>query len=294
MMCYCIKCCESSIAKRVCECKPQWFAVYSTTFCKQQRNGFWDVKECSKGVWRVWKSYRGAVSAITPVLLNWVGSLRNASMKILHFQEIQSGVPISSFRGLREQETRPPRQKLTASPCLKLPPNPKYLNFTLNTSSTRAQSIIDKLWSIQTQSSLRNTVKSMHYIFCSALEFPSNFISIPASFLPAALPFISPHVSSCHSQALICLSQGWIICSCVVPTGLRCHAGLPRCAWLLAESHARKEESKQSRELMKKSHHSRKYELSACRHWKARLSGLPHTCKHGGFLSITACHKPIS
>ncbi len=80
----------------------------------------------------------------------------------------------------------------------------------------------------------------MHYIFCSALEFPSNFISIPVSFLPAALPFISPHVRSCHSQALICLSQGWIICSCVVPTGLQCHAGLPRCAGLLAESHARK------------------------------------------------------
>jgi len=105
----------------------------------------------------------------------------------------------------------------------------------------------------------------MHYIFYRALEFPSNFISIPASFLPTALPFISPHVCSCHSQTLICLSPGWIMCSSVVPTGLRCHAGLPRCAGVLAESHARKEEPKQFRELMKKSRHSRKYELSACR-----------------------------
>lgn len=173
-------------------------------FCKQQVNYFfrwpnWAAKECSKGVRRVWKSYRGAVSAVTPVLAKWVGSLRNAFMEILHFQEIQSGVLISSFRRLREQETRPLRQKLTTSSCLRLPPNPKYLNFTLKTSSTRARSIKDKPWSIQTQSSLRNTVKSTHYIFCRALEFPSNFISIPASFLPTAQPFISPHVRSCHS-----------------------------------------------------------------------------------------------
>lgn len=80
---------------------------------------YWDVKECWKGVRRVWKSYRGAISAITPVLLNWVGSLRNVSMRILHFQEMQSGAPISSFRGLREKETRLPRQKLTESPCLR-------------------------------------------------------------------------------------------------------------------------------------------------------------------------------
>lgn len=202
-------------------------------------------KRCSKGVKEL---QRNCQCKTIPGLLNWKGSLGKASMKILHFQEIQSGVLISSFKGLRDQETRPLRQKLTTSLCLRLPPNPKYLNLTLKTSSTPAQSIIDNPWSIQTQSSLRNTVKSTHYIFCRALEFPSNFISIPASFLPTALPFISPHVRSCHSQALICLSPGWIICSSVVQTGLRCHAGLPRCAWVLAESHARADEKEPSQQ----------------------------------------------
>lgn len=72
------------------------------------------LTELLKNVQKVFKGcvtelQKNCQCKIIPVLLNWKGSLRNASMKILHFQEIQSGVLISSFRGLRDQETRPPR-----------------------------------------------------------------------------------------------------------------------------------------------------------------------------------------